>query len=133
MLDIFAEFGNGTAILVMLGVVVVLTVPAIRIARSTDRSATWTSAILLGLLLTTIGLLAIGDIPSRILYWFDANHEAIAGRIPIEPLAELMASKNYFLIRDIVANTIQVAFFVILVAAVYFWGERHKREGRFGS
>lgn len=132
MLDIFAELGNGLAIMIMLGVVVVLSIPAVRIARS-DRSATWTSAILLGTLLTTIGLLTIGDIPSRILYWFDANHEALAGKIPIAPLADMMAGKNYFLIRDIVANTVQITFFVILVAAVYFWGERHKREGRFGS
>lgn len=132
MLDIFAEQGNGLALVIMVIVLVVLTVPAVKIARS-DRSTTWTSAVLLGFLLVTIGLIAIGEIPSRLLYWFDANHEALAGQIPIQPIADMMASKNYFILRDIVVNTVQATLFIILVAAVYFWGERHSREGRFGS
>lgn len=132
MLDIFSEQGNGLALVIMFVVLGVLTVPAIKIMRS-ERALTWTSAVLLGFLLLSIGIIAIGEIPSRMLYWFDANHEAIAGRIPVEPVAEMMASKNYFILRDIVTNSVQGILFVIFVAAVYFWGERHKREGRFGS
>lgn len=132
MLDIFAEQGNGLALVIMVIVLVALSVPAIKIARS-ERRTTWTSAVLLGFLLVTIGLIAIGEIPSRMLYWFDANHEAIAGKIPVQPLADMMASNDYFILRDIIVNAVQTTLFIILVAAVYFWGERHSREGRFGS
>lgn len=132
MLDIFAEQGNGLALVIMVIVLVALSVPAVKIARS-DRTLTWTTAVLLGFLLFAIGIIAIGEIPSRLLYWFDANHEALAGSIPIQPIADMMAGKDYFILRDIVTNTVQGILFVILVAAVYFWGERHRREGRFGS
>lgn len=132
MLDIFAEQGNGLALVIMVITLVVLSVPAVKIARS-DRTLTWTTAVLLGFLLFAIGIIAIGEIPSRMLYWFDANHEALAGNIPIGPIADMMAGKDYFILRDIVVNGVQTTLFIVLVAAVYFWGERHRREGRFGS
>jgi hypothetical protein len=32
-----------------------------------------------------------------------------------------------------VANTVQGVFFVIICAAAYFWGKKHRQEGKFRS
>ncbi len=108
---------------------VVLAIPLLRISRS-QRRLTWASAVLLGTHLTIIALLLIADVPSRILYWFDAVHSDIAG---MASWLAFMEGDAYIIVRDIVANTVQGIFFVIIVALVYFWGERQRKAGRFKS
>ncbi len=112
-------------------VALLLAIPVLWAIRS-DRTLTWTTAVLLGTLVSTVGLLLVADVPSRILYWFDAEHETLGARLP-GVLGEIMAGDNYVVIRDVVANTVQGIFAVIIIAAVYFWGERHRREGRFSK
>ena len=34
---------------------------------------------------------------------------------------------------DIVANSVQGMFFVAIAAGAYFWGEKHRKEGKFKS
>ena len=114
----------------LLGFTVLISLPLWRIARS-DRRLTWTTAILMGMWLTVISMLLIAEIPSRMLYWFDSEHVTVAQRIPIAPLANFMEGDNYFILRDIVVNTVQGGFFVALCVAAYLWGERQRKAGRF--
>ena len=107
-----------------------LSVPLLWIARS-DRRLTWTQAVLLGTYLTVIVTLLIAEIPSRFLYWFDAEHTNIADRFPITEA--IMRGDQYIIVRDIVVNTVQGLFFVVILALAYVWGERQRRAGRFKS
>lgn len=98
-----------------------------------ERKLTWTTAVLLGSWLLAISLILIGDVPSRLLYWFDSNHAMLAERFPFLEWWERPFGGNpgYQVIADIVANTVQGIFFVIITAAAYFWGERHRKAGKF--
>ena len=46
--------------------------------RSSEKRLTWTTAIIVGAWLFALTIVLVGDIPSRLLYWFDANHTALA-------------------------------------------------------
>jgi hypothetical protein len=113
---------------------VVIAVPLIGVVRG-DRKLTWTTAVLLGVWLTAIALILLGEVPSRILYWFDTEHATLAERFSLLGFFEddLGGNLGYILVADIVANTVQGTFFVIMVALAYFWGERHRKSGRFRS
>jgi hypothetical protein len=139
MLDVFTDTDNYIGIVLMLVVGIVLSIPLLRVARREDR-LTWSGAILLGTWLTLVALIFIADVPSRMLYWFDANYEGVVERFPFTasfmegPMQLLgMQVPKYSVVRDIVVNTVQVIFFVIIVALCYFWGERHRKAGRFKS
>ncbi|HVL81035.1 MAG TPA: hypothetical protein VM840_05520 [Actinomycetota bacterium] len=117
-------------IVALTALTVAIALPLWWIVRS-DRRLTWTTATLMGMWLTVIGMLLIAEIPSRMLYWFDSTHTALAEHIPIAPLAAFMEGDTYIIIRDIVVNTIQGAFFVLLFVLAYLWGERQRKAGRF--
>lgn len=106
---------------------VLLSIPVLVLARS-DRKLTWAGAIGMGTLLVTVSMLLIAEIPSRILYLFSAQHGVWAKKVPF---LGFLAGDSYFYYADIVANTVQGLFFVIIVAAVYIWGERQRKSGRF--
>lgn len=115
---------------------IVLAAPLVIVVRNKkERRLTWTTAVLLGSWLTAITVVLIGDVPSRILYWFDEVHAPLAERFAFLRWWEddFGGNPGYQVIGDIVANTVQGTFFVIICAAAYFWGERHKREGKFKS
>ena len=113
---------------------IVLALPLIFVVRS-NKKLTWTTAILLGSWLFAITVVLIGDVPSRILYWFDATHADLAERFPFLRFWEgdLGGNPGYQVFADIVANTAQGVFFIIIAAGAYFWGERHRKEGKFKS
>jgi hypothetical protein len=98
---------------------------------------TWATSILMAGWLTTITIVLIGDVPSRILYWFDQAHAPLSEQFPfLEPIfmnPNLGGNPGYQLVADLVANTVQGIFFVAICAAAYFWGERHRKEGKFKS
>ncbi len=123
-------FGVLRALVVGVG----LALPLIFVVRS-NKKLTWTTAILLGSWLVAITVVLIGDVPSRILYWFDEQHAPLAERFPILQFWEgdLGGNPGYQVVADIVANTIQGIFFVLICAGTYFWGERHRKEGKFKS
>jgi hypothetical protein len=115
-------------------VAIVLALPLRFVVRS-EKKLTWTSAILLGSWLIAITIILIGEVPSRILYWFDSNHAGLAEQFPILGFMEndLGGNPGYQVVADIVANTAQGLFFVIICAGAYFWGEKHRKEGKFKS
>ena len=115
-------------------VAVALALPLIFVVRS-NKKLTWTTAILLGSWLTAISVVLIGDVPSRILYWFDEQHAPLAERFTFLRFWEedLGGNPGYQVIADVVANTVQGVFFIIIAAGAYFWGERHRKEGKFKS
>lgn len=115
-------------------VAVALSLPLVFVVRS-KRRLTWTTAVLLGSWLVAITVVLIGDVPSRILYWFDAQHEPLSERFTFLKFWEedLGGNPGYQVVADIVANTVQGVFFVIICAGAYFWGERHRKEGKFKS
>lgn len=103
--------------------------------RSLDKKITWTTAVLLGSWLTAVTVVLIGDVPSRILYWFDEVHAPLAERFGWLQWWEndLGGNPGYQVVADIVANSVQGMFFVIICALAYFWGERHRKAGKFKS
>ena len=100
-----------------------------------NRQLTWTTAVLLGSWLMAVTVVLIGDVPSRILYWFDEVHAPLAERFSFLQWWEndLGGNPGYQVVADIVANTAQGIFFVAICAGVYFWGEKHRKEGKFKS
>ena len=115
-----------------LAISLVMAAPLIPILRS-DRKLTWASAVLLGTLLTAVAIMLIGEVPSRILYWFDKSHASLAERYAFLRWWEddVGGNPGYQVVADIVANTVQGTFFIALAAGAYFWGERHRKQGRF--
>ncbi len=113
---------------------IVLALP-LRFVLKSNRKLTWTTAILLGSWLIAITIVLIGEVPSRILYWFDANHAGLAERFPFLQFWEgdLGGNPGYQVFADIVANTAQGVFFILIAAGAYFWGERHRKAGKFKS
>lgn len=114
------------AILTALGLALCL--PLIRISKSTKR-LTWTNAVWLALLLYGITTILIAEMPSRFLYWFDAEHVNLSEKFPI--IAPVMLGDQYFIVRDIVVNSVQGFFFVAICVATYMWGEKQRKAGRF--
>ncbi len=113
-----------------------LAAPLIIVVRNKkDRKLTWTTAVLLGSWLMAISVILIGDVPSRLLYWFDQVHAPLAERYSWLRWWEedLGGNPGYQLVGDLVANSVQGMFFVAICVATYFWGERHKKEGKFKS
>jgi hypothetical protein len=123
-------YGAIRALIVGIG----LALPLALVVRS-NRKLTWTTAVLLGAWLTAITVVLIGDVPSRILYWFDEQHAPLAERFTFLRFWEedLGGNPGYQVIADIVANTVQGIFFVLIAAGAYFWGERHRKQGKFKS
>lgn len=113
-------------------VALVLALPLVKVVRS-GKKLTWTTATLLGGWLVAVTVILLGDVPSQLLYWFDQNHSTLAERYSWLQWWENVVGGNpgYQLVADIVANTVQGIFFVIIAALAYFWGERHRKAGRF--
>lgn len=107
-------------------ITIILALPLIPIARSTKK-LTWAGAIGLGTLIMSLSLLLIAEVPSKILYLFSQKHVewerfsflrfALRGQI-------LGGQDTYAITADIVANTVQGVFFVILVALGYMWSKK---------
>jgi hypothetical protein len=120
---------------------IILLIGVVRRASKRNQKLTWASAVVLGSWLLAITTVLIGDVPSRILYWFDANHATLAERYHFAktPLLSWFENANvggnpgYQIVADIIANSAQGIFFVVICAAAYFWGERHRKEGKFKS
>jgi hypothetical protein len=122
------------ALLVALALALPLPI-VLRKSRDRTTKITWTEAIFLGAWMLAITIVLIGDVPSRILYWFDSTHALISAKWTFMKWQEKQIANNpgYQLIADIVANTVQGVFFVAIAAGAYFWGEKHRREGKFKS
>lgn len=109
-------------------------------AHKQERKLTWAGAIGLGTALFAGTMLLVGDVPSRILYWFDARNGDWAARGGIWKVLfsgslckASTCPDTYIVVRDIVANTVQGIFFVGICAVIYIWGESRRKAGKFKS
>jgi hypothetical protein len=106
-----------------------------RVYKFTDRPMTWTRAIILGFLIWVLVILTTGQVPSYIIYFFDQKVSSIiefSKDIPGVGDAGLNP-KQIAIIRDLVANGIQMGFLVMILATAYFWQKgKQKRLGQRG-
>lgn len=106
-----------------------------RVYARTDKPMSWTKAILLGTLIWVVGILLLGQLPSIIIYWNDQNIASIiefTQEIPGVGEAGLNTTQIN-MIRDIVANAVQMGILTAMLVAAYFWQERkRKRTGAKG-
>ena len=106
-----------------------------RVYRYTDRPMTWTKAIILGFILWVVLIALVGQVPSLIIYKFDQYIAEIIDftkKIPLVNDAGLNPVQVK-LIRDLVANGVQMNFFIAILAIMYFWQEnKRKRLGGKG-
>jgi hypothetical protein len=101
-----------------------------RVYRVTDAPMTWTKAILLGFALWIILIIATGQIPSYVIYWFDKEVAAIidfSKKIP-GVNNEGLNPKQIAIVRDIVANGIQMTAFAVILIFMYFWQEKKRKR-----
>jgi hypothetical protein len=106
-----------------------------RVYARTDKPMSWTKAILLGTLIWVVAILLLGQLPSIIIYWNDQNIASIiefTQKIPGVGEAGLNTTQIN-MIRDIVANAVQMGILTAMLVAAYFWQERkRKRTGAKG-
>lgn len=106
-----------------------------RVYARTDQPMSWTKAILLGTLIWIVAILLLGQLPSIIIYWNDQNIASIiefTQKIPGVGNAGLNTTQINML-RDIVANAVQMGILTAMLVAAYVWQERkRKRTGTKG-
>ena len=106
-----------------------------RVYRHTDAPMTWTRAILLGTLIWVIAIAILGQVPSVIIYKFDQYIAEIidfSKKIPFVDDAGLN-SRQIQIIRDLVANGVQMTALAAMLVGAYIWQERkRKRTGGKG-
>ena len=106
-----------------------------RVYRYTDREMTWAKAVLLGLLIWVVAIVLLGQLPSIIIYKFDqyiAEIIEFTKRIPGVNKAGLNTIQVK-MIRDVVANAVQMGLLTGMLAGAYFWQKaKQKRTGAKG-
>jgi hypothetical protein len=106
-----------------------------RVYAYTDRPMSWTRAIVYGLLIWILLIALTGQAPSYIIYWMDQNVAEIidfSKQIP-GVNEEGLNAHQILIIRDIIANTVQMGAFVVILGIAYFWQKsKQRRLGRRG-
>lgn len=106
-----------------------------RAYKYTDKPMTWTRAIVLGSLIWVLAILVLGQLPSYIIYYFDQQVSSIIDfttRIP-GVTDEGLNPKQIAIVRDILANTVQIGALVVMLGGAYFWQKgKQKRTGARG-
>ena len=106
-----------------------------RVYRYTDRPMTWTKAIILGFLIWVLAIILLGQIPSVIIYKVDQYIAEIINftkKIPGVNKAGLNTIQVK-MIRDIIANAVQINFLIAMLVVAYKWQEsKRKRTGAKG-
>jgi hypothetical protein len=106
-----------------------------RVYKYTDRPLSWTRAIIYGTLIWALVIVILGQVPSVIIYKADqyvAELIEFSTRLPGVPEAGL-STKMIQILRDVVANTVQMGALVVMLAFAYFWQQgKRKRTGARG-
>ena len=106
-----------------------------RLYRYTDRPLSWTRAIVYGFIIWVVAIALLGQLPSVIIYKFDQYIAQIidfSKNIPGVNEAGLNA-RQISIIRDIVANAVQMNLLVAMLVGAYIWQEKkRKRTGARG-
>jgi hypothetical protein len=101
-----------------------------RVFKYTDRPMSWTKAILIGFGIWVFSIIFLGQVPSVIIYKFDqyvAEIIEFSKNIPFVNDAGLN-TRQVQIIRDLVANGVQMgALFTMLIFA-YFWQEKKRKR-----
>ena len=101
-----------------------------RVFKYTDAPMTWTKAIILGTLLWVFMILALGQGPSVIIYKFDQYIAQIVDFSKKLPLVndEGLNTVQIKIIRDIVANSVQMGILTMILVVAYFWQEKKRKR-----
>ncbi|MBA3630217.1 MAG: hypothetical protein H0W55_11195 [Actinobacteria bacterium] len=106
-----------------------------RVTQRADKPMTWSKAILLGFLIWIVSILLLGQVPSLIIYKAD---ELVAQIIEFSKRLpgvgdQGLATIQIRIIRDIIANTVQIGILVAMLIGAYIWQEKkRKRTGSKG-
>ena len=96
---------------------------------------TWSRAIVGGLVIYAVAILLLGQLPSLIIYKADEYVGTLiewSGKLPVIP-EEGLNPKQVQIVRDIVANGVQMGILTVMLIAAYIWQERkRKRTGGKG-
>lgn len=109
--------------------------PLERVYRYTDRPMTWTRAIVYGFLIWIVAIAILGQVPSLIIYGFDQYISQITDFSKKIPGVndEGLNAKQILIIRDLVANGVQMTALAAMLVGAYIWQERkRKRTGAKG-
>jgi hypothetical protein len=101
-----------------------------RVYRFTDKPMSWTRAIVVGTIIWVLLIMLTGQLPSWIIYTFDAYPDAIIDFSKKVPgvSEEGLNSTQIKIVRDIVANSVQMGFFTMFLVAAYFWQKKKQRR-----
>ncbi len=106
-----------------------------RVYRYTDKPMSWTRAIIVGTIIFAVAIILLGQVPSVIIYAADqyvAEIIEFSKRIP-GVSDEGLNTTQIKIIRDIVANGVQMGALAVMLVAMYIWQERkRKRTGGRG-
>ena len=106
-----------------------------RLYKYTDREMTWTKAIILGTVIWIVGIVLLAQIPSLIIYYADQYVGEIIEFTTNLPLVndEGLNTTQIRIIRDLVANGVQMGLLVAMLIGAYLWQEKkRKRTGSKG-
>jgi hypothetical protein len=106
-----------------------------RVYKFTDRPMSWTLAIIYGLIIWVIAIILLGQVPSVIIYKFDeyiAQIIEFSAKVPLVN-EEGLNTIQIKIIRDIVANFVQMNLLVVMLVIAYKWQEaKRQRTGSKG-
>lgn len=106
-----------------------------RIYKHTDKPISWTRAIVYGLIIWILTIIFLGQVPSLIIYMADTYVAEIiefSKKLPGVGDAGLNTTQIR-IVRDIIANTVQMGLLVAALVFAYIWQERkRKRTGGKG-
>ena len=101
-----------------------------RVYRYTDRPMTWTKAVLIGFGIWVFAIIFLGQVPSVMIYKADqyiAQIIEFTTKIPGVNKAGLNV-KQVKMIRDIVANSVQMGILTGMLVFAYFWQEKKRKR-----
>ncbi|MGH2699604.1 MAG: hypothetical protein ACRDJL_10490 [Actinomycetota bacterium] len=101
-----------------------------RIYRRTDQPMSWTKAIIMGSIVWIVGIVLLGQLPSVIIYYADQYVAQIIDFSTNIPgvNAEGLNTKQVAILRDVVANAVQMGFLTVALIAAYIWQERKRKR-----
>ncbi len=101
-----------------------------RIYKRTDKPMSWTGAIVAGLVIWILAIIFLGQVPSLIIYMTDTYvAEIIEFTKKLPGVGELgLNTVQINIVRDIIANTVQMGLLVAALVFAYIWQERKRKR-----
>jgi hypothetical protein len=101
-----------------------------RVYKHTDKEMTWTRAIVLGTLIWILAIVLLAQLPSLIIYKADQYvAEIIEFSTKVPGVSEQgLNSTQVRIVRDLVANGVQINLLVVMLVGAYIWQERKRKR-----